>query len=183
TATQGSCVSPIVDNALNCSLGTIAPGGSATITVKSTATTPLDACQDQPNAAAIATAEETLSAQDSGFLTCTPTPHVSLTKSPKNATFAIGVNLTFTLVVTSDGQAHSVAHHVTLSDPMPTTGGLAWAVTSASGGTCGVDATQTLGCDFGDLAQGESRTVVMTTTNASGAPSASCTGQALNNLA
>src|SRR5438445_361296 len=36
TTTQGSCVNPIVNNALNCTLGNIAPGGSVTVTVKST---------------------------------------------------------------------------------------------------------------------------------------------------
>jgi uncharacterized repeat protein (TIGR01451 family) len=73
TTSQGTCVSPIVGNNLSCSLGTIAPGGSVTVTVTSTATTPDAACQSQPNAAAIATSGS-LTAQDSGSLSCTPPP-------------------------------------------------------------------------------------------------------------
>lgn len=72
TTTQGSCVSPIVGNTLSCSLGTIAAGASVTVTVLSTTPTPREACRAQPNAAAIATADGGLTAQDSGFVTCVP---------------------------------------------------------------------------------------------------------------
>jgi uncharacterized repeat protein (TIGR01451 family) len=68
---QGTCVSPIVNNNLSCSLGTIAPQGSVTVTVTSTATTPAAACQSQPNPAAIATSGS-ITAQNAGSLTCTP---------------------------------------------------------------------------------------------------------------
>src|SRR5204862_383469 len=40
TPTQGSCANPIAGNFLSCSLGTIPAGGSVTVTVFSTATTP-----------------------------------------------------------------------------------------------------------------------------------------------
>jgi hypothetical protein len=66
---------------------------------------------------------------------------------------------------------------------MPTTGGLTWAVTSVSAGTCSISAAQVLSCTFGDLANGQTRTVVVTTNNAGGAPPASCTGTKLNNIA
>jgi len=79
TTTQGTCVSPIVGNSLSCSLGTIQPQGSVTVTVTSTATTPAAACQSQPNNApllgltgAVATADGGLKASDEGSLTCTP---------------------------------------------------------------------------------------------------------------
>src|SRR5215831_11470607 len=74
STTQGTCTNPIVGNTLNCSLGNIAPGGFVTVTVTSTATTPIAACQNQPNPAAIATEASGLTAQDSGLLTCTPPP-------------------------------------------------------------------------------------------------------------
>jgi len=74
---QGSCT--IVSNLLSCNLGTIAAGGSVTVTVTSAATTPAAACQDQPNDGTLgatnlakATADGGLSAQDIGKLTCTP---------------------------------------------------------------------------------------------------------------
>jgi uncharacterized repeat protein (TIGR01451 family) len=76
---QGSCT--IVSNLLSCNLGTIAAGGSVTVTVTSAATTPAAACQDQPNDGTLgatnlakATADGSLSAQDIGKLTCTPPP-------------------------------------------------------------------------------------------------------------
>ena len=72
STTQGSCTTPIVDNLLNCALGTIPPQGSVTVTVTSGPTTPAAACQSQPNPVALATADNGLSAQDSGSLICTP---------------------------------------------------------------------------------------------------------------
>jgi uncharacterized repeat protein (TIGR01451 family) len=72
TTTQGSC--SIASNKLTCSLGTIQPQGSVTITVSSDATTPAAACQSQPNPDAHATADGGLVADDSGALTCTPPP-------------------------------------------------------------------------------------------------------------
>jgi uncharacterized repeat protein (TIGR01451 family) len=70
TTTQGSC--SIAANVLDCSLGTIQPGGSVTIVVSSTNPTPAAACTSQPNPAANATADGGLTATDSGSLSCTP---------------------------------------------------------------------------------------------------------------
>lgn len=67
----GTC-DPIVDNLLTCHLGNISGGGSVTITVSSTATTPLAACQSQPNPEAVATSDNAPEAVGSGTLTCTP---------------------------------------------------------------------------------------------------------------
>src|SRR5207302_8382497 len=67
---------------------------------------------------------------------------------------------------------------VNLTDHLPTTGGLTWAVTSVTPGPgtdCSIDGTQTLSCSFGTLAAGASQTVVVTITNAGGAPPAACT--------
>jgi uncharacterized repeat protein (TIGR01451 family) len=70
TTTQGTCTNPIVGNALSCQLGTIAAGGSVTVTVTSSSTTPDAACQVQSNPAANATATGGLTATDSGSLRC-----------------------------------------------------------------------------------------------------------------
>ncbi|MFO1429993.1 MAG: SdrD B-like domain-containing protein [Candidatus Competibacteraceae bacterium] len=71
---QGTCTLSGTNGAnLSCSLGTIAPQGAVTVTVTSTATTPIAACQSQPNPAAIATSAEGLTARDAGSLSCTPT--------------------------------------------------------------------------------------------------------------
>src|SRR5262249_6673406 len=132
------------------------------------------------NNTATATADTLSPVQDTGDYTCQP-PRISITKSPKNGTFNIGDQLNFSIVVTSNGPG--TAHGVTLNDPLPTTGGLTWAVTSVSAGSCSINAGQVLSCTFGDLPAGQTRTVVVTTNNAGGAPAASCTGSKIPNLA
>ena len=134
------------------------------------------------NHVATATATGPLSVQDTGDYTCTPPPGISITKSPKNATFNIGNPLSFTMVVTSTGPG--TAQNVTLNDPLPTTGGLTWGVVSTSGWTtCSVTTGQVLSCNVATLAANASATVLVRTTNAAGAPAAACTGTRLNNVA
>ena len=83
---QGSCVNPISGNALNCSLGNIPAGGSVTVMVLSTGTTPAAACQLQSNPVALATADGGITAQDSGSTNCTPpSPRVAFLKYTNGA--------------------------------------------------------------------------------------------------
>jgi uncharacterized repeat protein (TIGR01451 family) len=186
TTSQGSCVNPIAGNALNCGLGDIPPGASVTVTVTSTATTPTAACQPQPNLAAIAT-NGSLTAQDGGLLTCTPPPQpnvqgsYTLTKTPKNGTYNIGQNVSFTMVVTSTGPGS--ANNVVLNDPLPTLGNLNhWTITTNPGGCTIV--SNTLNCSFGNLGNGQTTTVVVATDASSGADITACPGgQKLNNTA
>src|SRR4029077_18798370 len=104
--TQGTCGNPIAGNILSCNLGTIAAGGSATVTVLSTATTPPAACTSQLNPVALATADGGLRAQDSGSLNCTPPPpQLAVVKSPKNGTFAQGSQVSFTVVISNPAPA------------------------------------------------------------------------------
>lgn len=71
TSTAGTCaLSGEKKGTLACDLGTIAPGQAVMVTVKSPAKTPMGACQLQTNAAARATADGGLTAEDSGSLTC-----------------------------------------------------------------------------------------------------------------
>jgi uncharacterized repeat protein (TIGR01451 family) len=184
TPSQGSCVNPIVGNALSCNLGTVAAGASVTITVTSTATTPAAACQDQPNAAAIATDTHGNTAQDNGFLTCTPRGSYTLTKNPKGASYNIGDQVNFTIVVTSTGPG--TANNVVLNDPLPTLGNLnSWtfAPLGNPGNVCNINAGNTLNCPFGNLANGQTRTVTVTTNVTGGANATACTGAKLNNIA
>ena len=95
---------------------------------------------------------------------------LSIVKTPDNATFNIGDQLTFTLVVKNTG--HDTAIDVQLDDPLPTTGGLTWSVFSTSAGSCTINASQVLHCDLGNLAPSASATVVVKSSNANGAPAA-----------
>ncbi|PWU23543.1 MAG: hypothetical protein C5B48_08445 [Candidatus Rokuibacteriota bacterium] len=178
----GTC--SVTNQVLNCSFGNLPANASATVVVQTTnpGGAPAAACTGQKlNNIATASATGLASVQDTGDYTCTAPPGISITKSPKNGTFNTGDQLTFTIVVT--GLGPGTAPNVTLSDPLPTTGGLTWGVISTSVGTCSVNAGQTLSCSFGDLAQGASATVVVGTTNAGGVPAASCTTQKIINTA
>jgi uncharacterized repeat protein (TIGR01451 family) len=73
TTTRGVCFLS-VSNLLNCDLGTIGPGESATITVTSANPTPAAACQLQSNTSALVTGDGQLQAEDSASLSCTPPP-------------------------------------------------------------------------------------------------------------
>ena len=165
TPTQGTC-SAIVGNSLSCALGTLAPGASATVTVTSTATTPLNACRSQPNPAAIATADGGLTAQDNGSLSCTPPPpQLRVVKTPDGGTFAQGAQVSYQIVVSNPAAAGSQsATNVMLNDALPGNGGLVWATATPTQGTCSAIVGNSLSCALGTLAAGASATVTVTST-------------------
>ena len=179
TANQGSCTSPIVGNILSCSLGTIAAGASATVTVLSTATTPPAACTSQPNPVALATADGNLRAQDNGSLVCTPPPaQLAVVKSPHNGTFTQGSQVSFTMVVSNPAPAGAQsATNVQLTDTLPANGGLSWATATSSQGSCTLSGTNNsnLSCSLGAIAPQGSLTVTVTSTATT--PLAACTSQ------
>jgi uncharacterized repeat protein (TIGR01451 family) len=156
SVTPASC--SLSGNMLNCMLGTIPAGGSVTVTVSSPATTPPAACQPQPNPAAIATADNGLTAQDSGSMNCTPpaVPQLRVVKTPDNGSFAQGAQAVFTIVVSNPGTA--TAMNVMLTDTLPNRGGLTW--TSVTPSTCSI-VGNVLSCSLGNIAAGASRTVVV----------------------
>src|SRR5439155_495034 len=118
---------------------------------------------------------------DTGDYLCTP-GSFTVTKSPKNATYNIGDNVNFTVVVASAGPG--VAKNVVLNDPLPTLGNLnSWSITSDPSGRWSTVAN-TLNCPFGDLANGQTRTVTVATTATGGADVTACPGnQKLKNTA
>jgi len=170
---QGTCA--LTGNLLNCSLGTIVAGGSATITVSSPASTPLTACQSQPNPVAKATADGGLSAQDSGSQSCTPPPQLKVVKTPDNGTFTAGGQVTFTIVVSNPAAAgSSPATNVVLTDTLPTNGGLTWATATPTQGSCTLSGNA-LTCGLGSIPAGGSVTV--TVKSPATTPIAACQSQ------
>jgi uncharacterized repeat protein (TIGR01451 family) len=113
-----------------------------------------------------------------------PPGSLSLSKTPDGGTFTSGGQLKFTMVVSSNGPG--AAQNVTLSDPLPTKGGLlTWNISfpdsSLGSGNCNIDSSQTLSCSFFTLAAGETRTVVVVTQVTT--PAAACDGSTINNTA
>jgi uncharacterized repeat protein (TIGR01451 family) len=187
TANPGGC--SIVSNTLNCQFGNLANGATRTVTVATTAVGGANAtaCTNPPqklNNTATLTGSGLPTLTDTGDYTCTPGGY-TLTKNPKNATYNIGQNINFTMVVTSTGPG--TANNVVLNDPLPTLGNLnAWtfAVNGNPGGVCTISAN-VLNCPFGNLANGQTRTVTVTTNAVGGANATACTNppQKLNNTA
>jgi uncharacterized repeat protein (TIGR01451 family) len=70
--------------------------------------------------------------------------------------------MTFSMTVASDGPG--TATGVTLSDPLPGGLGIVWSTASAGCTISGSAPTQTLNCNFGDLAAGQSRTATVSGT-------------------
>src|SRR5262249_26102249 len=119
---------------------------------------------------------------DTGDYVCTPPGSFTLVKSPKNATYSIGQNINSLMTVTSTGPG--TANNVVLNDPLPTLGNLNhWTLTTNPGGVCTI-VSNTLNCPFGNLANGQVRTVVVATDAMGGADTSACPGgQKLNNTA
>src|SRR5207249_2685651 len=137
-----------------------------------------DELETEPNGGAVATATGGMKVNDPGDQVCNP-PHLTVTKTPDGGTYRLGEKASFTIVVASDGQA--TAQNVVLTDTLPTLGNLtSWAITTPPAlGTCTLTAPVSLSCTFGDLAPGQTRTVVVSTTVV--ADTTACQGVVLRN--
>src|SRR5262249_44278796 len=143
-----------------CSFGNLPNGATRTVTVSTNAVGGANAAAcpggQTMNNTATATATNLPTRTDTGDYTCTPPQQGSFTlvKSPKGATYNIGDNISFSMVVTSTGPG--TANNVQLSDPLPTLGNLNnWVITSNPGG-CSITGV-TLNCSYGNLPNGASR--------------------------
>jgi uncharacterized repeat protein (TIGR01451 family) len=158
TATQGQATCSISSSSLlTCTnLGSLNSGSSVTVTV-SLLSTPLAACQDQPNPLATATDLQGDSATDSGDVSCTPPPaQLKVVKTPKSGTFAQGGQTSFTIVVSNPAVAGSkAATNVVLTDQLPSAGGLVWTTATTGQGTCTIgqspDPANFLRCNLGTI--------------------------------
>jgi uncharacterized repeat protein (TIGR01451 family) len=180
-------VCAIASNTLNCPFGNLANGQTRTVVVATNATGGANAaaCPGgvKLNNVATLTGTGLPTLTDTGDYTCPPpASSFTLTKSPKGATYNIGQNISFTMVVTSTGPG--TANNVVLNDPLPTLGNLnTWIISSDPTGLCTI-ASNTLNCLFGNLANGQVRTVVVATNATGGANAAACPGGVkLNNTA
>src|SRR2546422_584045 len=165
TPSQGTCTPATTGQNFTCALGTLAKGGSATVTV--TYTVPASTTGSQTNTVTVSsdtpdpvagnnTASDTNTVATSADLSVTKTDLVT------TVTAGDGVTRTYTITV-SNTAGPSDATGVTLSDTWPS--GFTRGTITPSQGTCTPATTgQNFTCALGTLAKGGSATVTVTYT-------------------
>jgi uncharacterized repeat protein (TIGR01451 family) len=152
---------PAEPQVLSCDFGLLEAGESRTVSV-STATDSAD-CATLNNTVNITASgdESPEDDSDSGSITVS-CPDVSVEKTPDEGSITVGGDATFSIVVTNNGPGS--AANVELSDWLPFTPHH-WSIASQpAGDPCGImgqPGTELLSCEFGTLAEGESRTVAV----------------------
>jgi uncharacterized repeat protein (TIGR01451 family) len=156
SSSQGSCSGNGTTN-VSCSLGTIASGGSATVTIKIRPTQPgsivdmatVSGNETDPNPSNN-TATQTTQVNAAADLA------VSQTDSPDPA--RVGQTLTYTVRVTNNGPQDATG--VTLNDTLPKNAG--YGSSSASQGSCAQKPTRgVITCNLGTIGNGATATVMI----------------------
>jgi uncharacterized repeat protein (TIGR01451 family) len=135
---------------LDCSLGTLASGDTATVhivsaTTKASAGTYTNTAEgDASNAPAV----------DASATVVVIGPGVSITKTADKALVSTTEPIGFTIGVANSGPGTALG--ATLNDPLPGGSGVSWSVSPANAACtiAGSAPTQTLSCTLGDLASG-----------------------------
>jgi uncharacterized repeat protein (TIGR01451 family) len=155
---EDSAACSITAGVLSCNFGDLADG--ATRTVHVTGATDAADCGVLTNTAVVAATNESVENVGDNSSTATITvncPDLVVTKDADQGTVNAGESIGFTVEVTNNGTG--TAHGVTISDTLPTNGGLDWSIDAAnSDAGCSIT-TGVLTCDFGDLGPDESRSV------------------------
>jgi uncharacterized repeat protein (TIGR01451 family) len=137
----------ITAGVLSCNLGSLTPGGAATVSIASPTTTAT--CGPVANSAA-ASASNGATAQ-SGATVAVGCPDLMVTKTPAATPVNAGQQAVFNIVVNNIGTG--TARAATLSDTLPA--GVSWSDDNAA---CSI-AAGVMSCGFGDLAPGQTQNV------------------------
>jgi len=158
-------ITPGANDSLHCDVGTLGAGGTYSVTVCRT-TTP-DDCGEIPNTATVAAENEPQADQNDNEDSATIVVNcadVHVVKDAVDSTITAGDQACFSMTVSNDGAG--TATNVTLDDTLPGTG---WSITAEDGSACNITtaANDTLHCDIGDMASGDTYhvTVCRTTVN------------------
>ena len=162
TPSQGTCVNT---PPVTCSLGAIAGGGTASVTVvaagptagtfvNSASVTATETDQDTSNNAASVTTVVTVQTRNADV-------SLSMAGPATVALGTIGVNVTYTLTVTNSGPLSATG--VIVSDPLPA--GMTFISAAPSQGSC--TGTAIVTCALGVMANGGSATVTIVAMNTS----------------
>jgi uncharacterized repeat protein (TIGR01451 family) len=164
TPSQGTCSGT---STVTCNFGSLSDGASATVTIMvtpnstgeiSNTTTVSSATNDPVPGNNSSTASTTV-------IAATPaSADLSVTKSDNPDPVDVGLNVTYTVVVTDNGP--DTATNVTLTDTLPAS--VNFVSATPTQGTCGAPSGGVITCSLGTLVNGASATVtvVVTTTTA-----------------
>jgi uncharacterized repeat protein (TIGR01451 family) len=167
TTSLGTCTTtpnPQVNTGtVDCNLGTLAAGDSATIVVPVSATEP-QTINDQATASSATPDPDPANNQAQGRVRVGGASDLAITKSASPDPVTAGTNLTYDLMVSNAGP--SDAPNVVVSDMLPA--GVSIVSVSASGGTCNAgvpgDPARPTVCTFDTLAMGASGTMQIVVT-------------------
>ncbi len=152
-------ITPGADDQLDCTIGTLASGGTYSVTVCRDTTA--EDCGELNNTATVEASNEASDDQtdneDSALIEVL-CPDVHVDKTADNSPISAGEEACFTITVTNDGEG--LAKNVTLDDTLPGTG---WSIDSQDGSACNITPAtdDVLHCDIGDLAADASYTVTV----------------------
>jgi uncharacterized repeat protein (TIGR01451 family) len=147
---------PFDGAALDCEFGTLAQGDTRTVTL--TSATESSDCGQKSNTATVSSTGDVQIDNNSSTATVTILcPDVKVTKTAAQPQIDAGSPITFTVEVENLGPG--AASNVTLNDTLPS--GFSWTVGGADAEECELDGLQ-LTCEFGTLAEGEKRTITLT---------------------
>ena len=158
---------------LDCNFGLLAQGDTRTVTIQTPTLQGAGSCGIKNNTATVSATGDinTQNNSDNGQITVL-CPDVSVLKTPDGGTVNAGSDASFSMTVTNNGPGP--ASNVTLHDDLPN-GGLNWSISvQPAGNPCsitGVVGRQDLDCNFGTLAQGDTRTVTITSPTVQGSGS------------
>ncbi|MGG5258682.1 CARDB domain-containing protein [Phycicoccus avicenniae] len=155
STTAGTCTVG-TDNALACSIGSLTPGGTATVTVRATLSPMFTGTLSNTTTVASPTPDP-VPANNTSTVTGdgAPSADLAITKTMSPNAPVPGQRVTFTLTVTNAGP--SAATGVTVADQLNTA--LTAVATTTTAGTCTVSTGNALSCAVGTVLPGGSVTV------------------------
>ena len=146
------------NNFLTCSIGTLAPGASYSLTISATPAAPASSWVVQADVSGVLGTFAVNSVQ-APISVIPGATDVQVTGFASNGSPPLGSTFTYTFQVKNGGS--QVADAVAFTDTLPASVGLAGASTTASGGSC-TAAAGTVSCSLGTLPVGTQALVVIT---------------------
>ena len=160
TPSAGSCQSGVVpgdpSKPLKCNLGTLADGGSASITVVVKVNSDVPVGTRLVNNAEVASGVPDPDNSDNVWTATTDvvtSADLQITKTSDSATYKPSTQVKYSITVVNNGPSKAI--HVVVTDNLPD---LKAAIYNSDTGGCVKSAPRILVCDLGDLAVGQSRT-------------------------